>query len=480
MSACAATPFTPSCFLQGFGRLFYMVSPTATAYTNWEDVPDFIAEAIPFFVMTITIETLALAVLKGGAYMKKERSWDAHRFSVNDLVGSIGAGMLQQISQFFIYNITVASYLYVYNHFRVVDLDPKNIYVWIAGFLIVDLGYYAFHRAAHEVNLFWATHVVHHSSEYYNQSTALRQSIFQSYCSWIFDLPAALFLPPSLYAVHKQFNTLFQFWIHTEMIGNLGPLEYIINTPSAHRVHHGRNPYCIDKNYAGTLIIWDILFGTFELERVAPAVQSEKDTERVAYGLTHPINTFDPLTIQFHHLRHVLTTCWSTPGFSNKFKVLFYGPGWHDDTPRTGLLEEIPPIAKDIPPAKYDLSVPTSINVYVLVHFALLIAANAITLNGKKSQPMEYHVIVLVSAYVLGSLTSFGRIFDHKPLAIATECLRNLAAAGILAATSLLTPLVGQAAPYLAGFHVFSALFLLVAQKNYATAVTASNKTKTQ
>jgi alkylglycerol monooxygenase len=282
---------------------------------------------------------------------------------------------------------------------------------------------------------------VHHSSEYYNQTTALRQSILQTYFSWLFDVPWAFFLPPSLYAVHKQFNTLFQYWqvplllliqlnaynynrIHTEVIGNLGPLEYVINTPSAHRVHHGRNPYCIDKNYAGTLIIWDIFFGTFELERTATLVTGA-DIEPVAFGLTHPIDTFDPLTVQFHHLNHVLRTCWSIPGVTNKFKVLFYGPGWHDDTPRTGLLEEIPPIAKDVPPQKYDPPVSLGINLYVVLHFAVLIAVNGILLEHQPGE-LDFGIVLAVSSYIFSTLTSFGRMFDHKLLAIEVEFLRSM------------------------------------------------------
>ncbi|KAJ2959285.1 hypothetical protein NQZ79_g5196 [Umbelopsis isabellina] len=454
-----------SYLLKGFGRLFYIVSPKSTSPGTLQEVPDYIAEAVPFFVMTIVMEFLTLLFSNNGESLKKRRNWYANRFSINDAVGSIGAGMLQQLSQFFIYNITLASYLYVYNNFRLVDLDPKNIYVWIAGFLIVDLGYYTFHRGAHEINLFWATHVVHHSSEYYNQTTALRQSIFQSYCSWIFDLPAALFLPPSLFATHKQFNTLFQYWIHTEMIGNLGPLEYIINTPSAHRVHHGRNPYCIDKNYAGTLIIWDILFGTFDLERVPPAVKAgSTDVEPVAYGLTHPINSFDPFTIQFHHLRHVLITCWATSGITNKLKVLFYGPGWHEGTPRTGLLEEIPLIAKDVPPEKHDPTVPKAVNIYVVSHFALLIVINSILLDMK--HVLEFKYASIAFAFVFWTLTSFGWIFDHKKLAIETEFLRTMIISVVLFLAKH-NRLAGNLADYLIVFHVASGLWLLATQRNY-------------
>ncbi len=140
-----------------------------------------------------------------------------------------------------------------------------------------------------EVNLFWATHQTHHSAEDYNLSTALRQGVLQIYVSWIFYLPLAFFIPPQIFLIHSQMNLLYQFWIHTDIISNLGPFEYILNTPSHHRVHHGRNPYCIDKNYAGVFIIWDRLFGTFAAER---------DNEQIAYGLIHPINTFDPLETQ--------------------------------------------------------------------------------------------------------------------------------------------------------------------------------------
>ncbi|RUP51234.1 hypothetical protein BC936DRAFT_149336 [Jimgerdemannia flammicorona] len=180
--------------------------------------------------------------------------------------------------------------------------------------------------------------------------------------------------------------------IHTEVISNLGFFEYIINTPSAHRVHHGRNPYCIDKNYSETLIIWDIMFGkpqpkaycTFALEKLPPNTLHPEDQEHVAFGLTHLINTFDPITIQTHHLLHILRTAWSTRGLVNKFKVIFYGPGWHDDTPRTGLLSEIPVIPKELPSAKYDHIVPGWVNPYVFVHFVILLGATAIVLLGDK------------------------------------------------------------------------------------------------
>lgn len=137
--------------------------------------------------------------------------------------------------------------------------------------------------------MFWATHQTHHSAENYNLSTALRQGFFQHYLSRLIYLPLALVIPPQTFLVHVQMNLFYQFWVHTEVISNLGPLEAIFNTPCHHRVHHGRNPYCIDKNYGGVLIVWDRLFGTFA---------SERNDEEIAYGLVYSSASFDPLKIQ--------------------------------------------------------------------------------------------------------------------------------------------------------------------------------------
>ncbi|CAF4401777.1 unnamed protein product, partial [Adineta steineri] len=137
-------------------------------------------------------------------------------------------------------SIELTSYIWVYENFHIFSRLPWNspITYWVT-FIGVDLGYYWFHRMAHEVNLFWASHQTHHSAENYNLSTALRQGALQTYCSWIFYLPLALFVPPPIFLIHTQMNLLYQFWIHTEMISNLGPFEYFLNTPSHHRVHHG-------------------------------------------------------------------------------------------------------------------------------------------------------------------------------------------------------------------------------------------------
>ncbi|OCT74048.1 hypothetical protein XELAEV_18033011mg, partial [Xenopus laevis] len=179
------------------------------------------------------------------------------------------------------------------------------------------------------VNIIWSGHQTHHSSKDYNLTTALRQSFIQKYFSWrlfehlygyyivklfsfwMFYWPMAFCIPPSVFAVHIQFTLLYQFLIHTE----------------------GRNPYCIDSNYGGTLIIWDRIFGTFVPEK-----------EKVLYGPTHPINTFEPFQVQIQHCAHIWSTFWATPGFSNKLSVIFKGPGRGPGKPRLGLPEEIPKV----------------------------------------------------------------------------------------------------------------------------------------
>ena len=179
--------------------------------------------------------------------------------------------------------------------------------------------------------------------------------MFERLFSWAFYLPAAVFLSPSAYAIHVQFNSIYQFWIHTETIPKLGPLEYIICTPSHHRVHHGANRYCIDKNYGGTLIIWDRMFGTFA-----------EENEEIVYGLTHNINTFNPWTIQTHHFTHIWNLVKTLPGLGNKLSAVFKGPGWMPGKPRLGDPEDIPDT--HAPVSKFNSVVPRPLIVYAVLH----------------------------------------------------------------------------------------------------------------
>ncbi|XP_003252640.2 alkylglycerol monooxygenase [Nomascus leucogenys] len=385
---------------QGFRMLFYTMKPNETSFQTLEEVPDYVKKATPFFIFLMLLELVVSWILKGKPPGR-----------LDDALTSISAGVLSRLPSLFFRSIELTSYIYIWENYRLFNFPWDSPWTWYLTFSGVDFGYYWFHRMAHEVNIMWAGHQTHHSSEDYNLSTALRQSVLQIYTSWIFYSPLALFIPPSVYAVHLQFNLLYQFWIHTEVINNLGPLELILNTPSHHRVHHGRNRYCIDKNYAGVLIIWDRIFGTFEAEN-----------EKIVYGLTHPINTFEPIKVQFHHLFSIWTTFWATPGFFNKFSVIFKGPGWGPGKPRLGLSEEIPEVTgKEVP---FSSSSSQLLKIYTVVQFALMLAFYEETFADTAA--LSQVTLLLRVCFIILTLTSIGFLLDQRPKAAIMETLRCL------------------------------------------------------
>jgi len=198
-------------------------------------------------------------------------------------------------------------------------------WVWVLLFFGDEISYYCFHRASHECRLFWASHVVHHSSQRYNFSTALRQSWTGTITGWIFWmwLPLVGFHPIMVLTM-QAISLLYQFWIHTELVQSMGPLEFVLNTPSHHRVHHGSNRRYIDRNHAGTLIIWDRLFGTFEPEDFADRPRSLRPNN---------ISTYNPVRIAFHEWTDIWRDARQAPGWSNKLRYILGRPGWRHDEP---------------------------------------------------------------------------------------------------------------------------------------------------
>jgi sterol desaturase/sphingolipid hydroxylase (fatty acid hydroxylase superfamily) len=262
--------------------------------------------SIPVFFILIGMEVVWDRFRNGGVY----------RFA--DALTNISCGITEQVSGVFFKVVSVALYYGVYEHFRFTTL-PINGWSLLGLFLLVDFCYYWAHRWSHEVNIFWAGHVVHHQSEYYNLSVALRQGALQKVFTAAVYAPLALLgFHPYWFLLLIAYNTLYQFWIHTQYIHKMGWLEYIFNTPSHHRVHHGRNPEYIDKNHAGSLIVWDKLFGTFEAER-APVV----------YGITAPVNSWNPVYAQVAHLNTIAQDLRVARGWRELFLVLFGRPGRH-------------------------------------------------------------------------------------------------------------------------------------------------------
>ena len=217
--------------------------------------------------------------------------------------------------------VVVAVYAALYE-LTPLRLDPGNPLTWVALFFADDLAYYWFHRVSHESRLFWASHVVHHSSQHYNLSTALRQTwVPMTYFPFWLPLPLLGF-PVWMVLLAQSWSLIYQFWIHTERIQRLPRwVERAFNTPSHHRVHHGANHQYLDKNYGGILIVWDRLFGTWEPE-----------DERVRYGLTKQLRTFNPFRVAFHEYIALARDVRRARGWRLKAQVAFRGPGWSPET----------------------------------------------------------------------------------------------------------------------------------------------------
>lgn len=279
-------------------------------------MPNLIVLAIPAFIVLMAIEAIANAIMRRDLYDIKDSA-----ASITMGLGSVAVGLVTKAMQLGLFSL-------VYR-FRIFNLGYQG-WVWVLLFFGDEISYYCFHRASHECRLFWASHVVHHSSQRYNLSTALRQSWTGTITGWIFWmwLPLVGFRPMMVLTM-QAISLLYQFWIHTELVESIGPLELLLNTPSHHRVHHGSNARYIDRNHAGTLIIWDRLFGTFE---------PEDPGDRPRFGLTKNISTYNPVRIAFHEWADILHDVRQAPGWSNKLRYVFGRPGWRHDGP--GQLQE--------------------------------------------------------------------------------------------------------------------------------------------
>jgi sterol desaturase/sphingolipid hydroxylase (fatty acid hydroxylase superfamily) len=266
-------------------------------------LPNLIHLAIPLFVTLLVMEAVAAAWMQRDLYDVRDTA-----ASLAMGVGNVSIGLAAKLMQLGLFTV-----VYRFAIFHI----GAQWWAWVLLFFGDEISYYVFHRTSHECRFFWASHVVHHSSQYYNLSTALRQTWTGAWFGWVFWiwLPLVGFSPVMVLTM-QAVSLLYQFWIHTEIVPSLGPLDTIFNSPSHHRVHHGSNPQYIDRNHGGTLIIWDKLFGTFEPER-----------ERVVYGLTKNINSFHPVRIAFHEWQDIFCDVRDASGARAKLHAMFGRPG---------------------------------------------------------------------------------------------------------------------------------------------------------
>ena len=237
-----------------------------------------------------------------------------------DMIASLSSGITNVTKSVLELTIIVAIYPFMLDHFALTRIENQWM-IYVITFIILDFNGYWIHRWSHKINLFWNLHVIHHSSEEFNLACALRQSISSIFKIFaIFLLPAAfLGVPPEVIGVVAPLHLFAQFWYHTQHIRSMGILEKIIVTPAHHRVHHAINPEYLDKNYGQILSFWDKWFGTFQEER--------KDIPAV-YGVTRPVQTWNPIKINFMHLWLLIQDAWRAKNWADKLKIWFMPLGW--------------------------------------------------------------------------------------------------------------------------------------------------------
>ncbi len=361
--------------------------------------------AIPVYFLLIGIELIVHAVQSTKSYR------------LNDSVTNINCGVTSQVSGAFLKVLSIGFYTLIYEQLRVYSV-PNNAATWIIAFFAYDFFYYWAHRMSHQVNLFWGGHSVHHQSEEYNLSVALRQSSTQTIWTFLFYTPMALIgIDPLVLVSVSGFNLLYQFWIHTESINKLPKwFEWFFNTPSHHRVHHARNPKYIDKNHAGTFIIWDRMFGTFKEEE-----------EKPTYGITKNLNSWNPVWANFAHYNDMLIDLKSINGFKDKLTYLFQKPGWLPES----LGGYRAPF--DIDPKtyhKYDAHGSRLLNFYVIFQYVVLLVGTALFLFNMAF--FDDHMIekLLIASIIIYSTVCFGALFEQKSWSKFGEIARLLMVIG--------------------------------------------------
>ncbi|XP_066594410.1 alkylglycerol monooxygenase-like isoform X2 [Prorops nasuta] len=353
---------------------------------------------LSFFILII-IEHVILYVKKGTV------------FRLNDQVTSLSHWIFQESVRVLFRGCEYYAYIIIHEKYLWWDLPWNSSWTWCVSALAVDFCYYWLHRSNHEVHFLWAQHQVHHSSEEFNLSVGLRQSVFQHWCNFIFYLPLALFIPPSHFIAHYQFNLIYQLWIHTMLIDDLGPLELIFNTPKHHRVHHGCNLYCLDKNYGGVLIIWDRIFGTF---------RDEEKKEDIIYGLVVSARSFNPLYLQMFYTRDMIKKSLCMKSLNDKLAAFWKGPSWFPGSPRLGLDEFKINVTSRI---KYDTCIPMWQTFYIIVHFALAFYNHIHLYDILEEKVRDVSTLSIIMNNIF-ALTTIGLLFDKYEYAGFVEFTR--------------------------------------------------------
>ncbi len=367
--------------------------------------------AVPVFLGLIALE-LILDRVRGTRY-----------YHLADALNSLSCGILSTGMRVFFGFLGILTYEWILGRFAPVHLPASNWAVWVFAFVLYDLCYYWNHRLGHEVGLFWASHVVHHQSEEFNLTTALRQTGTGSFTGWIFYLPMALFgVPISVFLLVGVVQLFYQFWPHTRHIDRLGILDRWLQTPSNHRVHHAQNDIYLDRNYVGVFLIWDHLFGTF---------QEELPEQPCIYGIRGQLRSWNPIWANLHYYVAMAKDAWHARSWKDKLRVWFAPPGWRPADVASRFPKHSYNPERDF--VRFDPPRHLAMSIYALVQFIALTISNSHFLAVLTHQSTLWNLLYF--AFILISVVAVGGILENRPESLWLETARLLSVAVIVAAT---------------------------------------------
>ncbi len=393
---------------------------------------DLVPYAVPFFLVAILVE-FGWGRLRGT---------DTYR--LNDTINSLSLGTLSTAIKLLGLNLAGPVFAIAYDRLAPVHLDAASPLTWLFSLLVYDFCYYWFHRISHERTLFWASHVVHHQSEEYNLSTALRQTATGFLVSWVFYIPCFLLgVPPEVFVTVGSAHLIYQFWIHSRHIPKLGVLEWFLVTASNHRVHHARNASYVDTNYGGLLIVWDRLFGTFA---------DERDEEPCVYGITTPLRSWNPLWANLHIYAGMLGDIRRSGSARAALRVLVSRTGWHPGEALSRAVGEVKSFSPYDPPAS------AVVRYYAAAQFLLAIVFSLALERAAPDMPEPLRWMSF--GYLLTWLVSVGVLLEGGTRAAPLEWLRIASAPVLVLLGANSWPALSGAAAYalVSGVFFISAL----------------------